>query len=183
MRTLTSEEVQIALGKLKNGLGRYVWLQDHIGLCDVSTNEHFQRRFNGFYRVRRGLLWRTAYYGLMESAKATGIDFPDALKEIYRRTGRIEASFSSKLVATVDQSKPVIDRFVLANFELRLPRWGLLERESETIDVYRKLCAAYGDFIEGPIGTMMRQRFEREYPNSGISELKKIDLVLWQIRS
>jgi hypothetical protein len=70
----------------------------------------------------------------MESAKVTGIEFPEALREISRRTGRIEASFSSKLVATLSPTKPVIDRFVLENFELKLPRWGLHDRESRIIE-------------------------------------------------
>jgi hypothetical protein len=182
MRAFTTDEIHTALGRLKNGLDRYVWLQRNLGLCDVSTDKHFQTCFNGFYRVRRGLSWRTDYFALMESVKVTGIDFPDALKEINRRTGRIEASFASKLVATLDPSQPVVDRFVLENFELKLPRWGLLDRESKTLEVYRGLCDVYRDFIEGPTGTMIRELFERRYPRSGVSELKKIDLVLWQIR-
>ena len=96
MRAFTMDEIHTALGRLKNGLDRYVWLQRNLGLCDVSTDQHFQTCFNGFYRVRRGLSWRTDYFALMESAKVTGIDFPYALKEINRRTGRIEASFSKR---------------------------------------------------------------------------------------
>jgi hypothetical protein len=118
----------------------------------------------------------------MESARLAGIGFPEALKEISRRTGRIEASFSSKLVATLDASQPVIDKFVLKNFGLKLPPWGLPDRESKTIVVYRDLCVAYHDFLQSPTGLMIRDLFDRRYPKSGITELKKIDLVLWQIR-
>jgi hypothetical protein len=119
----------------------------------------------------------------MEAVKVTGIDFPDALSEIFRRIGRIEASFASKLAATIDPSKPVIDKFVLNNFELKLPHWGSPDRRVRTVGVYRELCDAYRSFIESLTGIMLRERFDGRYPRTGVSELKKIDLVLWQIRS
>jgi hypothetical protein len=151
-------------------------------LRDVSTNEDFQRTFNGFYRVRRSSQWRSAFFGLLESAKAKTIDFPEALKEINRRTGRVEASFASKLVATLDPSMPVVDKFVLEYFDLPLPRWGLADREFKTIGLYRDLCDRYGTFIKSPTGKLIRELFDGRYPCSEVSELKKIDLVLWQIR-
>jgi len=182
MQSITEVEIRTALGRLKKGLDQYLWLQCNLGLSDVSASQRFQTCFNGFYRVRRGPSWRVEYFALMESSKVSGIDFPDALEEIHRRTSRIEASFASKLVATLDTSKPVVDKFVLEKFELKLPRSGLKNRVSKTVDVYRELCDAYRDFIESPKGTSIRELFERQYPRSGLSELKKLDLVLWQIR-
>ena len=61
------------------GLGRYCWIQENLELSDVTSNEVFQKRFNTFYRVRRGQSWRSCYYGLMETAKTGGIAFPEAL--------------------------------------------------------------------------------------------------------
>lgn len=72
---------------------------------------------------------------------------------------------------------------MLENFELRLPRFELPDREAKTVEVYQELCDMYREFIESSTGTMIRDLFEQRYPSSGISELKKIDLVLWQIRS
>jgi len=118
----------------------------------------------------------------MESSKESGIEFPQALREIARRTNRIEASFASKLVATIDPSKPVIDKFVLENFGLRLPRWGLRDREARTIDAYQALCQAYGDYLRGPTGMLIRELFDRSFPGLNLTDLKKIDLVLWQVR-
>lgn len=97
-------------------------------------------------------------------------------------TGRIEASFASKLVATLDPSKPVIDKFVLGNFELRLPTRTVANREERTIELYQQLCLKYCGFMKGPVGTMIRKMFDEKYPNANITHLKKIDLVLWQIR-
>jgi hypothetical protein len=135
MDNLTYRQVQFALSRLERGLTIYLWLQRQVRACDVSKNEEFQRRYSGFYRVRRDLTWRLGYFSLLESSKLKGIEFPEALVEINRRCGRIEASFASKLVATLEPSKPVIDKFVLEYFELRLPRWGVQDREVKTIDL------------------------------------------------
>jgi hypothetical protein len=180
----TKEAIQKSLGSLERGLRSYVWLQRNLRLCDVRTNEHFQKRFDAFYRVRRDRGWRSDYFALMEASKVNGIDFPSALKEIHRLTGRIEASFASKLVATLDPSKPVVDKFVLQNFDLKLPRWGLADRESKTVELYRNLCEAYVNLIQSPTGQAICLLFDQRFPGATeISELKKIDLVLWQIRS
>jgi hypothetical protein len=132
---LAETRIQIALDRVERGLSKYLRLQNQIRSCDVSRTEEFQRLFSGFYRVRRNSRWKQEYFKLMEASKLTGIDFPEALKEINLRCGRVEASFASKLVATLDSSMPVIDKFVLKFFGLRLPRWGSTGREANIIDL------------------------------------------------
>src|SRR5215472_8719126 len=131
----TEEQVRIALSRVRPGLTKYLWLQRQVRLCDVTANEEFQRTFCSFYRVRRDSQWQSKYFALLESSKLGGIDFPRALQEINLRCGKIEASFASKLVATLDPSKPVIDKFVLNYFGLQLPRWGSPDREARTIEL------------------------------------------------
>ena len=128
MGDLTEEQIQIALSRLEHGLTKYLWLQRQVKLCDVSANEEFQRCFSGFYRMRRNSEWRMGFFALLESSKLNGIGFPEALREIHHRCGMVEASFASKLVATLDPSKPVIDKFVLEYFAMRLPTTGLRAR-------------------------------------------------------
>ena len=179
---MTENQIEEALGRLDRSLRLYLWLQGRVRSCDVSADKHFQKKFVGFYRVRRGSQWLSAYFGLMESAKARGIEFAEALTEISRATGRVEASFASKLVATLDPSKPVIDKFVLKNFALRLPRRGLPDREHKMVELYGNLCEKYLELIQSSTGITIREQFDRRYPGFGLTELKKVDLVLWQIR-
>jgi hypothetical protein len=181
LRTITTDQIETALGRVKTRLQNYVWLERKVMQCDVTADETFQRSFNHFYRVRRGAEWRAHYFGLLESAKTTGIDFPEAFTTLKKATGRIEASFASKLVATLDPSKPVIDKFVLECFEMKLPQRGA-HRLTETIDLYDTLCDEYCLFLDSRTGRDIRRLFDAEYPDADISELKKIDLVLWQIR-
>jgi hypothetical protein len=182
VREPTSSEIDTALVRLKTGVERYIWLQRNVRVCDVTQNKEFQTRFDAFYKVRRGPIWRAEYFSLMEAAKGSGIDFPDALREFRHRTCQVEVAFASKLVATLDPTRPVIDRFVLQNFNLQLPTWGAREREARAVDVYRGLCSGYAALLQSKAGAVILDRFESRFPGSGITELKKIDLVLWQIR-
>jgi hypothetical protein len=183
MKNLTAHQITTALGRIDRGLSQYFWLQERVRSCDVRQNQEFQTRFVVFYRVRRNALWKTNYFALLERAKVTGIDFSAALAELMRLTGNIEASFASKLVASLDPSTPVMDKFVLEYFGLRLPNWGSPDREAKVVGVYRELCGRYGQLMQSPMGTMIGELFDRKYPGRAISELKKVDLVLWQTRS
>src|SRR5207245_3969888 len=105
-----------------------------------AANKRLQLRETLWPGIEAQLWHRTKEDGWStESSKAKGIEFPEALQEVNRRTGRVEASFASKLVATLDPSKPVIDKFVLAHFELSLPRCGVSNQGLKTIHLYREL--------------------------------------------
>lgn len=167
---------------IEDGLRKYCWLQANVEECDVSTDYVFQTRFNDFYKVRRAAQWRHRYYKLMQASKGNGITFATALYELRDQTGRLEASFASKLVATLDATKPVIDRFVLNNFGLHLPDYSMSNREARTIDLYEKLCSSYAAMMGSPVRDMICDQFRERYPWADITDLKKIDLVLWQMR-
>lgn len=182
MRIFTQAEIEEAVARARSGLHKYQWLQARFPLTDVTLDAEFQRRFNGFYRVRRSSAWRAEYFEILQSSKGSGIDFSTALFEINRRTGRLEASFASKLVATLDPDRPVIDKYVLSNFGLKLPARTQLDRARSTVAVYELLRKAYASLAISPIGQNVIRCFDAVHPQSGISALKKVDLVLWQIR-
>jgi hypothetical protein len=181
MLKISSAEISAALGYLNPGLSRYCWIQRRVAVCDVTRDAEFQKRFNGFYRVRRGPAWRSSYYALMQSAKDEDVEFPEALDRLHRATGMVEASFASKLVATLDPSKPVIDSVVLSHFGLRLPHLHAIERQAKIVGIYRSLSAAHAELAASSVRCMIRDLFDERYPNTNLTPLKKLDLVLWQI--
>lgn len=179
---LSEMEIEAAVVRIGVGLRKYLWLQTEVGRRDVSRDAVFQRRFNGFYRVRRDAEWREAYFRLMEESKAGGVHFAHVLRTLHAATGRYEASFASKLVATLDPTQPVIDRFVLENFGLRLPYPYQKNREIRILQVHAELCAKYEALLASDVGRRISQKVEERYPGTGISDLKRVDLVLWQHR-
>lgn len=78
--------------------------------------EPVRRRFNAYYGVRRNADWRARFYARFEAAKASPLSslalFEDVLVGLEADTGRVEASFASKLVATLRPERPIIDSVV-----------------------------------------------------------------------
>lgn len=179
---LPQERIDAALPRVEKGLKSYTWLQARCREVDVRCDQEFRRRFNGFYRVRRNQQWQDAFYDLLETGKRRPIGFAEALTGLNLRTGRCEASFASKLVATLDPSRPVIDSFVLNNVGMRLPAQSHQSRMQATVDVYRRLTECLEAYLASAPGQYLIMAFDLAYPSAGISEMKKLDLTLWQAR-
>lgn len=180
--SLSEDAIDRAVSKIGPGLAKYLWIQEHYLHVNVSQDRNFQRRFNGFYRVRRGPEWQHAFYQLMEESKSGGISFPTALASLSDVTGRLETSFASKLAATLDPTLPVVDRFILQNFGLRLPYPYETGRQEKVRRIYTDLQDRYRSLMSSETGRLISEKVTEMYPQARLSELKKIDLVLWQNR-
>lgn len=181
--TLTEKQIEETLPRIDKGLRRYCWLQNNFINRNVSIDREFQFRYSSFYRVRRNAQWRKKYFNLMESTKTIhNVDFGYVLHWLFLNTGNLEASFASKLVATLNPDAPVIDRFVLANMDLRLPYPYEDNREGKMIAIYNELVFRFDELMRTPVVKLLYCRFDQYYPHINISNLKKVDLVLWQLR-
>jgi hypothetical protein len=180
--TLSETKVDEALLKIEKGVRKYCWIQDNVHCQDVSRSLEFQRTYNGFYRVRRNAEWQAHYYCLMEESKGRGLKFSDALHILKEQTSKYEASFASKIVATLHPNKPVLDKYILKNCELKLPFPQASNREAKINYIYNKLCDEFEKYMRQPIAELTCNKFSFMYPWAKISNLKKVDFVLWQIR-
>ena len=152
-----------------------------LNSVDVSEDVDFQKMFSAFYRIRRNKEWRTKYFSLLQAAKHERIDFREALKQIHQQTGKIEASFASKLVASIDTRLPVIDSIVMHNVGVRLPYQGAKNREEIIVKRHAEL-SYWTSTWELPNGRYLVSEFRRMYPHARLSEQKMLDFVLWQKR-
>ena len=55
---LSREKIDLALPKVEAGLNKYLVIQNDYKNTLVSADREFQKRFNHFYRVRRGADWQ-----------------------------------------------------------------------------------------------------------------------------
>jgi hypothetical protein len=118
----------------------------------------------------------------MGRAKEEGLEFRAVLQALHGATNRYEASFASKLVATLDPSKPVIDAFVLRNVGLRLPTYAAADRAGRIGEIYSEIISAFTTFLSGERGYYLVSAFSRTYPDARVTDVKMLDLVLWQTR-
>jgi len=181
---MTLTEIQSAIAKAQRGIGQYTELMDLFGQVDVSVDASFQRQYNAFYRVqRRQDAWYRDYYALMQKLKGTKPAFSDVLDAIHGTSGRYEPSFSSKLVATIDPTKPVWDVHVLGNTNHTAPSYANKAKLSLAKAAYASMESWYATFLESPEGKLCVSEFDRLVPShQRFAALKKVDFILWQNR-
>lgn len=180
---LSEQEIDRALDRVEPGLRKYLWIMGRVRGCDVRTDATFQRTFNGFYRVRKNAVWRAAFYELMETAKTRPLGFADVLGSLRASVGSVEASFASKLVATLDPERPVWDQFVLTNLGLRKPYAYQRDQFDRTLRVYEELQRRHAELVRSPVGRLICERFVARHPGAVLTDAKRVDLVLWQHRA
>ncbi|MGE3843068.1 MAG: hypothetical protein AB7I50_15955 [Vicinamibacterales bacterium] len=182
MIELSPRQIEIALPRVEGGLKKYWWLQSEYPSRNVVTDLEYQRAFVGFYRVRRSAPWREAFFRLLEEGKTRRPTITEVLHRIHEATGRIEASFASKLVATADPDLPVIDSVVLRNLGRRLPTGSASQRIRGIASLHERLAEDYTRFLDTALGGHLVTRFTATYPRFPITTMKMLDLVIWQIR-
>jgi hypothetical protein len=168
--------------KIRKGLKKYEWLMDNLKKVNVSQNLEFQRKYNGFYKVRRGKEFRDKFYKKLESLKGKNPTFEEVLTYFWKESKHIEASFSSKFVATINPNLPVLDSEVLRNLGLKNPSGTDKDRLNKTIKVYGEIRRLHAKRLNSKEGKAQVSEFNKRFPNSGITDTKKIDLILWQTR-
>jgi hypothetical protein len=183
---INPESVVVAFERIREtaALEKYLWIQNTVHIVDVSTDLEFQRRFNHYYRVgRKKQSWYRSYYETFQHAKNSAEpDFAKLLRAIHRKTGTIEASFTSKLVATLNPNKPVIDSQVLARLGLRLPYHYQADRLCRVISLYFAVESEMLEIINSKGWQLIERMFNQAFPSAqNIASMKKLDLTLWQI--
>jgi hypothetical protein len=178
---LNGTTVESALNKLDSGLQKYLWIQEEFSKINVAEDLDFQKRFNHFYRVRRDGAWRKSYFDLLESSRFTSPTFEFILNSMLNMTGRLEASFSSKLIATLNPNMPVLDSVVLKNLGLKLPVSPKNKFQS-VVNVYSQLENQLNELLTSSSGQKAISMFRLKFPNAQVTDIKILDLILWQSR-
>ena len=168
------------LDRVQSGIKNYNWIMKRVQETDVSTDATFQKFFNGFYRIRqRPASFYQCYYTYLEQNKHNAqLTFEEIVTYLYAETGTIHASFSSKLLATVNANMPIWDKFVLQNLGLRTSYSYEKDRLQKTILLYQKIC----DWYKSDEAIEKLEEFNRQFPGVNISDVKKIDFILWATR-
>jgi hypothetical protein len=179
MIPLTKKEIDAALPKLNKAVEIYLQLQNDLRRLDVSTNRQFQKTFSGYYRVRRDPEWQKYFFGLLQKHKHSKVDFESVLVELHKATGKMEASFVSKLVGSIRPELPIIDSIVLGHLALELPSDGTENRAAAISSIHKNLINEFSDFLKTDDGKYLTARFKRAYPAANLTDEKMLDFVLW----
>ena len=177
MHPLTEHSTQ----RLEKGIQKYIYLRQRLYETNVSLDLEFQKTFNGFFRMRqRSSVFYNDFYNWLELHKNTGVSFSDTLTYFFNKHNRLEISFCSKLVALIDPNKPIWDRIVTTeHFGIKAPYTYGKNRLQTAISKYDEYCSLYDAYMKTHSAKTMVNEFERMYPNSTITDVKKLDFMLW----
>lgn len=167
---------------LRDSTECYQYTQDMLTGCDVSLNEAYQRKYKGFYKLR---LPRTDcyshYFTLLELLKGdSDISYEHVLLQLQNNTGRIEASFASKLVATVNPKLPVIDSIVLECLSYKKPSSTQADQFQKTISLYQLMIIRFREMEQDKRFETLKSRFENAFPDYSFTDIKILDLLIWE---
>lgn len=176
------DNLDAVINRLAEPLRKYEAIQSKLSNSCIVNDREFQKAFNHFYRVRRDSAWQGSFYAVFEEARSCKSDFERVLRDLHSSQGRLEASFASKLVASLDPEKAVLDSFVLANLGLRLPSAYDKNRIEKVVEIYDTVNNKIQEYLETDDGKTPIKRFRLKFPMSSISSVKIIDLILWQSR-
>jgi predicted DNA-binding protein YlxM (UPF0122 family) len=180
---MTKNQIERAIVNAGKGIAQYEAIMNIVNTVDVSKDKEFQRLYNNFYRVRqRSTKWYREYYSLMELSKGNDVSFNVVLDTILKKTGNVEASFSSKLVATLNPERPVWDKYVLQNTKHHEPSPTDKSRVPLIKTTYRSISKWYETFLKSADGQLCVKIFDERMPSNKFTNLKKLDFVLWQTR-
>ena len=165
-------------------LDKYNYIKEKVYKCDVSKDIKFQTTFNSFYRVRRDEKWRGVFYTYFESIKnKKDITFEEIVKYIYKKTGKIEASFCSKLLSTINPDMPIWDQYVLANLDLKVKGITKKEKIENIVEVYNKIIEIENKKLKEIDIQQAIKDFKEFFPEYHLSDIKILDYILWNSRN
>ena len=166
------------LNRRREDIGRY---NEIMAMSKTPNDAGFQKKYNAFYRIRRNEAWRAEYYRIMEMYRKRGsAEFGEILLRLFQATGQIEASFASKMLATLDADMPIWDSNVLKTLQLSLKGNTSEIRMSNAVVLYGRICWWYKTFLQTDTAKTMLRRFDSEFPEyASLSATKKIDFILW----
>ncbi len=179
-----SEQIFQRLLRIKNKLETYNSLRRDLLSTNVEIDLDYQRRYNGFYQVRRPETWRAKYYGLLQRWKRRkNVRFAEVIRELHDLTGCVEPSFSSKLVATIRPEAPVYDAKVRRHMRVRVPPRAMApqDRMTKLIAEYQRITEVARTAVNTDKFQKLRVIFNERFPDyMAFAETKKLDLMLWQ---
>ncbi len=157
-------------------------------LQNISTNieqdKVYQKNYNGFYRVR---FYNKEYYRLhysyLQSIKQNkSITYAEIIKELSEMTGRLEVSFSSKILATIDPNAAPLDKYVLKNLGLKIPYFNAENRMDKCIILYHDVNSKIKLMVNDSRFNELKLSFQKRFPEFNFTDIKIMDLYLWQYR-
>ena len=164
-------------------LEKYCWLEENLYKCDLSTDTEYQRRFVHYYRMRFvSKEYRRAFFNLFEQIKNDqSTSFEEIARELYLIDEKHEFSFITKMLHTIDTSRPIYDSQVNAALKLRTYQLDFEKRLKKDKEILDRISDQYRVLMSSPEVIELETEIDSKISPKTISFEKKLDFILWAL--
>lgn len=173
----------------------YAQIMNKVQTVNVSVDQNFKDTFCKYYGLNgfTDLSFQNDFFDYMERIKSNNPlpSYRNVMEQLWKRTKRVDYSFSSKLLHTLDPGSPILDRHVLRLLGFEKKGSGKPESRIDYYsDVYETVKAEYAQITEAlkngctsKICNALRT-LDSKYPKgSYLSTARKIDCLLFRLRN
>lgn len=166
----------------------YLWLKDEYSKGNIKNNSVFRFVFRSYYGLDSAGLsdkQKTEYFALMANGET---DLETILNELYkwptlRNKNSIQFSFATKLIHTIDTSKPIFDTEVSAVIHKAVTGNSKETKIESAKNIYAYLENLYLMLVENPkIKEVMKEsRSKFSAGTKKITDEKVLDFLVWSL--
>jgi hypothetical protein len=160
-------------------IDRYRDLETGYKTTDVYRNADYRRKFQSYYGM--GFVsepYADRFFDLFERQKDAPPTFAGLSAGLFEVEGRHQLSFISKLLHTFNESRPVFDSHVCAMFGIKRHAGTIGARIAEDERLLDGMSSVYSRMEQQGLAAAAVAAFDRKFPDSGISFVKKADFFL-----
>ena len=164
-------------------LEKYCWLEENLYKCDLSTDTEYQRRFVHYYRMRFvSKEYRRVFFNLFEQIKNNqSTSFEKIARELYLIDEKHEFSFITKMLHTIDTTRPIYDSQVNAALKLRTYQLDFEKRLKKDKEILDRISDQYRVLMSSPEVIELETEIDSKISPKTISSEKKLDFILWAL--
>ena len=165
-------------------LATYCWLQDNLHKRNVAVDTEYRKKFSGYYRMRFvSQEYRDQFFELFEEIKSeSSPSFRVVSQELFQVDGKHEFSFITKMLHTIEPSRPIYDSQVDIALEIhRYYQPNFEEKLRQDEHILAQISAAYRELASSPGMIELLAEFDKIIPGHTMSAEKKIDFILWAL--
>lgn len=173
-------------GRLENSLkmDKYQKILAEYAKSPRKLDENFRKLFSSSYGIstaRKTEEWKNNFFEVFESCTSKST-FEEILKSLSEKSHiqNCEASFASKILATINPEKPILDSKILKYLGLQTGGNNKKERLENALKAYNQIEKWYEEYLKSEEAKSCIQYFDELFPKyKNISSVKKIDFFIW----
>lgn len=164
-------------------LRKYKYIMGAVFSTEVSADYTFQEAYCDFYPVREYYSeeFLNKFFLLMEKTKKENDpEFRNVLEALAEPDSRNLMTAASLLLHSVNPRLPVWDKKVAKVF-------FDMEEPEDSENLFEKYCKQYERYSDAfyvyrnsPEGNTIVRTFDEKFPNAEISDVVKLDIIMWE---